>query len=136
MIDDILTLPEIATIDGKEYKFKYTCKSYGILEQMTKKSTFEIRDLMLDGRLGIIDSIEVICAGLIDNHSEAEINTVRKYIQDNLHIISDINMAVIQAFIKPLMPPEIYKKLIEAKKELKNIVESGDKLKKKRKKAS
>ena len=135
MIDDILTLPEIATIDGKEYKLKYTCRSYGILEQMTGKSTFEIRDLMLDNRLGILDSIEVICAGLVDNHTDAEIKTVRQYIQDNLHIISDINMAVVQAFIKPIMPPEVYQKLVEAKKEIKHLVESKE-IKKKRKKAS
>lgn len=137
MIDDILSLPEVATIDGKEYKIEYTCKAYGILEAMTGKSTFKIRNLMLDGELGIIDSIEVICAGLNKNHTDEEVKNVRKYVENNLHIISEINMEVVKAFIKPLMPPEVYNKLIEAKKEVHKILEAGDEIKKKtRKKVS
>ena len=134
MIEDVLSLPEIATINGKEYKFEYTCKAYGIIEAITKKSTFEIRDLMLDNRLGIIDSIEVICAGLDKNHTPAEILDVRKYIQDHLHIITEINMAVTQAFFKPLLPPEVFNKLKEAKKEITKILENGEKKTTKRKK--
>ena len=134
MIDDIMSLPEIVKIDGKEYKIEYTCKSYGILEAMTGKSTFEIKDLLFDGKLGIMDCIEVICAGLTNNHTDSEITTVRDFIKDNLYVLQEVNMEVMKAFIKPLLPPEIYQKLLEAKKELTKIIESGDKIKKKSKK--
>ena len=136
MIDDILSLPEIATINGKEYKFEYTCKAYGIIETIARKSTFEIRDLMVDGKLGIIDSIEVICAGLDKNHTPDEILEIRKYIQDHLHVITEINMAVTQAFFKPLLPPEVFLKLKEAKKEITKILENGEKKTKRKKKAT
>ena len=43
-IEDILTLPEIFTIDGKEYKSEFDCKSYGMLEAITGKSIYKIQD--------------------------------------------------------------------------------------------
>ena len=130
MIEDILTLPEIATIDGKEYKFEYDCKAYAIMETMTGKSTFEIKDLMLDNKLGITDSIEVICAGLLRNHTDDEVKMVRTFITENLYVINSINMAVVNAFIKPLTPPEIYEKLVEAKNKITKAVKEVKKNKK------
>ena len=119
-IEDILTLPETFTVDGKEYKAEFDCTSYGILEQMTGKSIYKIQDLIADNNLFMTDSIEVICASLIKHHTDKEINDFREYLKNNLSTITLINFPIVQAFFKGIAPPEIFKKVQEIQGTLKN----------------
>lgn len=132
MIEDILSMPEVFEIDGIEYKAQFDCKSYGILENITQKSIYKIQDLIADNNLFMQDSIELICASLIKNHSEKEISELREKIKNNLSLITVINMPVVTAFFKGISPPEIFEKVKELHKK---ILDTVDKPKKKAKKA-
>ena len=126
-IEDILTLPEIFTINGKEYKSEFDCKSYGMLEAITGKSIYKIQDLICENNLFMTDTIEVICASLIKHHTADEINNLREYIKNHLSVINEVNYTVVQAFFKGIAPPEIF---LEVKKAQKKVDEIKKKIEK------
>ena len=127
MIDDILSMPEIFEIDGKEYKAEFDCRSYAILESMTGKSVYRIQDLIADNNLFLMDSIEVVCASLIKNHTEAEIKEVREKLTLSPCLLVQINMPVITSFFKGIAPPEIFKRVLELQGKIKDIDKKKEK---------
>lgn len=128
MIEDILTMPETFTVDGKEYKAQFDCKSYGVLENITQKSIYKIQELIADNNLFMQDSIELICASVLKNHTEQEIVELRNKITNNLSYISIVKMPVITAFFKGIAPPEIFQRVQELQA---NILKTVEKPKKK-----
>lgn len=134
-IEDILTIPEILHIDGKDFKAEFDCRSYAILEQMTNKSIYKIQDLIPDNNLFMTDKIEMICASLIKHHTEKEIAEVRDYLQKNLSVIQQVNMPLIQAFYKGIAPPEVFLKVKELTEKAREKVEEAHDKKKVKKKA-
>lgn len=120
-IEDILTLPETFTVDGKEYKAEFDCRSYGILEALTGKSIYKLQELMCDNNLFMTDTIELICASLIKHHKEDEIDVLRKNIKSNLSLINEVRLSVVQAFFKGIAPPEIFEEVKKAQNEVEEI---------------
>lgn len=118
-IDDILNMPEIAEVNGKSYKIEYDNMAYGVVESMTSKGTFEVQRLIASGKLGLKDSKEVILAGLLKHH-ENEINEIRGLLDKNLYLITDFNLTVVRAFNKPLLPPDVYKAVVELEEKYRN----------------
>jgi hypothetical protein len=132
-VEDILQIPEILHINGKDYKAEFDCKSYAILEQMTGKSIYKIQDLIPDNNLFLTDSIELLCASLIKHHTDAEIVEVRNFVQEHLSVVKQVNMPLIQAFYKGIAPPEVFAKVKELTDSIKTKVGEEDKKKVKRK---
>lgn len=134
MIEDILNLPKVIEICKKEYKIEYDCKAYALLEAMTGKSTLEIKNKLENSVLGLMDSIEVICCGLVKHHTDDEIKEVREHIKNNLFEIQKINIEVMIAFLTPLAPPEMFETYQKAFGKIKEFEKSAVKKKRKSKK--
>lgn len=133
-IEDIFNVPEKLVIDGKEYDFEFDNKSFATLETLTQKGTFKIRELLLDNNLTLNESIELVCCGLIKHYKANEISVVRDILQKTPSVWASNNDAILKAFLKPLMPPEVYLKMEEVKEKLRKLTEQPEEKKKKPKK--
>lgn len=119
MLADIFNVPAEIEIDGKKYKAEYDFNGYATLETLTGKGMYNLYNLlMVQNNLTLNDSIEVICCSLLKHHTPDEITKVRDYLSKNIYAIQDLNVAVIGAFVAPMMPPEILNAVDEAKKKL------------------
>ena len=108
-IQDILNKPETIKIDGNEYKLEYDHKALGMVELQTNKSIYKIYDLIFkDNNLMFLDSVEVVCGGLLKHHTEKEITEARTYMLQNPSFWNSNNDAILTAFAKVMMPPEIF----------------------------
>lgn len=117
MLEDIFNIPTEVKIDGKTYKAEYDFKGYATLETLTGKGFYKLYNLlMVQNNLTLSDSIEIICCSFLKHHSTDDVAHIREYLTDNLHVLKDINSAVIGAFIIPHLPPEIMDTVKEVKK--------------------
>lgn len=129
MIEDILSTPEIFTVNEKEYKAEFDCKSYGLLEAFTQKSIYKIQDLLAENNLFLTDTIDLICASVVKNHTDEEVKELRTYLQSNLSVITFVKLVVVQAFFKGIAPPEIFNEV----KKMQNKIDDVKKKTKKKK---
>lgn len=111
MLEDLLISTQKVEINNKSYSLEYDHKSYAMLEILTGKGLFRIKEMFLNSNnLSFQDSIEMICCACLKHHSEKEISELRDYLLDNLGVISTLSQCVLCAFIKPLMPPDVMQK--------------------------
>lgn len=119
---DIFNVPAEIEINGKKYKAEYDFNGYATLETLTGKGMHNLYNLlMVQNNLTLHDSIEIICCSLLKHHKPEEITKVRDYLSENLHAIQDLNVAVIGAFVAPMMSPEILNAINDAKKKLAEV---------------
>lgn len=117
MLADIFNVPTEVEINGKKYKAEYDFTGYATLETLTGKGFHKLYNLlMVQNNLTLTDSIEIICCAFLKHHTAEEVAAVRIYLQENLHIIQEINTLIIGAFILPHLPPEIMETVKEVKK--------------------
>lgn len=118
MLEDLFNITQKVTINNKEYSLEYNHKSYAVLESVTGKGLFKLKDLFVNqNNLTFEDSIEIICCACLIHHKTDEIELLRKYLRENLGIFSLISQPVLYAFLSPLMPPEIMEKFQDELKE-------------------
>lgn len=129
MLEDLFNSTQTMEVNGKVFSLEYNHKSYAVLETLTGKGLFKLKDLFINqNNLSFQDSIEIVCCACLKNHTEKEVTELRDYLTDNLGVISSLSQPVLYAFIKPLLPPEIMKKFVEnsvdknkVKKKMKNM---------------
>lgn len=118
MLEDLIIPAQKVKIDDKTYSMEYDHKSYAVLESLTGKGIFKIKDLFLsENNLTIEESINLVCCACMKHHNSDEIELLRQYLLSNLGVLSVISEPVLLAFLRPLMPPEILEKF---QAELKN----------------
>ena len=119
MLADIFNIPLEIEINGKKYKAEYDFNGYAVLETLTGKGFYKLYNLlMVQNNLTLNDSVEIVCCSLLKHHTENEIKEVRDYLQKNIHVIQDLNVAVIGAFIAPMLDPEIVENIQGLKKKV------------------
>lgn len=119
MLADIFNVPIEVEINGKTYKAEYNFKTYAILESLTGKSYYKLYDLlMIENNLTLKDSVEIICCSFIKHHTTEEVAKIREYLQDNIHLIKELNNSIIGAFVLPILPPEIVNTINDVKKKI------------------
>jgi hypothetical protein len=132
-VEDIFNIPEKLVINGKEYDFEFDNRAFATLEGLTQKGTYKIRELLLDNNLTLNECTELVCCGLIKNYKADEISVIRQELQKSPSVWTSNNDAILKAFLKPLMPPEIYLKMEEVKAKLQKLVDKPEKKKKPKK---
>ena len=117
MIQDILNTPEKLVVNGKDYFIEYNHNSIGIIEISTNKSIYNIYELiMVKNNLPFLDTIELVCGGLLKHHTSREIEEVREYMLKTPSFWQTNNDAILTAFAKMMMPPEVLKILQDLEK--------------------
>lgn len=130
-INDILNTPEKLIISSKEYSLEFDNMAYGTLEAVTQKGIFKIRELLLDNNLTLSDCVELVCCGLMKHNKNQEIEEARAELNKTPSIWTTNNNAIFNAFLKPLMPPEVYLAMESIKEKIQNLSEETLKKKKK-----
>ncbi len=119
MLKDIFNSPQIATIDGKDYKFEYNHAAYAILENKTQKSAYDFYDLFMSNKeIMIKDALVIVTCAMQKHHKPKDILKFEENLRNYPGLWQEIKEAVISAFIIPLLPPQILKesKLFENSK--------------------
>lgn len=111
MIEDIFTTPQKLLINSVEYLMEFDNRAYAMLEDVTKKGLFKIYDLLVsENNLSFNDCIELVCCGLLKHNPSSKIAEVKNSLLNDLSLLSKNNKAIMGAFIKPLLPPEVLQK--------------------------
>ena len=121
MLTDIFNQPQKTTIEDKEYFFEYDHASLAALEKRTGKSPYEIYDtLMTKNQVMLNDSVAMVTCAMLKAHTPDEILKIEEKLQTHPGLWYEIRESVISAFIIPMLPPEIMRKLEENTKKKQN----------------
>src|SRR5574344_350878 len=118
MITDIFIKPIEINVNDKTYKLEYDHNAYSKLELKLNKGIFAIMEELTSGNFKIDDYINTAICGLLKLHSDKEIKTKKKEFEKNPYILLKNVPAISAAYIQPLTPPEVLKKLENKKKEM------------------
>ena len=112
MKNSLLNQPIKIEFKGREYKFQYDYYALGVLEELSGKGVYEILDLIVRSKsLRIKDMKNIISCAMLVNHKEEDF----KILMENLNACPSeamkIHSAAKSAFILPLLPDEMVKKM-------------------------
>lgn len=108
MIKDIMNKPYEINLEGESYTLDYDNKAYAELENLTGKGLFRIYDeFVIKNNLKYSDCIEIVCCGMLKNHTHGEIAKARITLNEKRFLFLQNIAAVTMAFMEPLTPPEI-----------------------------
>ena len=123
MIQDILTTPQKAQIDDKTYFFEFNHLALATLEKNTRKSAYEIYDILIEkNALTIDESVALLYAGMLKHHSDKEIIELTQRVQEYPGLFKSLQESLITAFVLPMMPPEVLREFSSKKKEVKKEI--------------
>ena len=112
MLADIFTQPQKVKINSKEYSFQYDHASLAMLEKRTRKSPYEIYDLLISqNQVMISDSIALVACAMLKFHSTEEILDMEEQLRQQPGLWHEVKEPVIAAFLAPMMPPKILRKM-------------------------
>ena len=111
MITDIMTKTIKVRVNDKSYTFEFDNKAYAELEMKTGKGIFQLYEGVLESSLSFSQYCELALCALIKHHNEEEISEFAKFLEENPYFIVKNLPSIASAFLIPLTPPEVIKKM-------------------------
>ena len=111
MITDIMTKTIKVHINDKSYTFEFDNKAYAELEMKTEKGIFQLYEGLLESSLSFSQYCELALCALKKHHNEEEISKFAKFLEENPYFIVKNLSSIASAFLIPLTPPEVIKKI-------------------------
>ena len=108
MINDILNEAQKVEIEDNTYLFEFDHLALAALEKDTQKSIYEIYNTIMEKKpLTLKDNISLLTAGMLNHHSEKEIDVLKNRIKKYPGFFNVLKDVLYSAFSIPMMPPEI-----------------------------
>lgn len=115
-LEDILPGYEVVFIDDKEYKIEYDFRAIAYFEKKTDMTIYQAKELILDNKMKLSDQVVLFHAGLLRHQPKFELEALTNR-KDIALLLTDISDNVMNAFLRPLLPPEIFEKIKQDTKE-------------------
>jgi hypothetical protein len=109
-LEDIQQLPEIVKIDGLELKVEFDFNAIANFERKSGMSVYKAKELILNGELNLSDQVILLHSGLLKHQPKFKFETLTNRADIGIFLQS-ISDPVMDAFFRPLLPPEIYEKI-------------------------
>lgn len=118
-LDDIKSEPIVINFGGKDLKLEFDNHSLALAEIQTSKGIFNIQKLMFANNLPLANCVEIFCAALAKHHDIETIIKIKEELIAKPYLLAIYSDCVVAAFMRPLIAPEIYRKILkkEAEKE-------------------
>ena len=119
-LQDIKSYYELELNDEK-LKIEFDFNSIGVVEMITCKGIFKIKELIEAGNLGTLDILNIFCAGLTKHHKEETIQKIREFLQKNIYLFPALTNHLTFPLFRPLYPPEVYNEVFSKVKNESNV---------------
>jgi len=102
---DIKSAVKEIELNGKKLALEYDYRAYAMIEELCKKSVYEIKDDILGGKISLTNQVIVLYCGLL-RHQENFSLTEIKSLKNLGHFLAKSFPALLEAFFSPLLPPK------------------------------
>lgn len=112
MKNALMNQPIKIEFKGDEYKFQYDYNALGVLEELSGKGVYEILDLIINSKsLKIKDMKNIISCAMLIHHDDKDFKNLMTKLNSTPSEAMRIHSAAKSAFILPLLPDELVKKV-------------------------
>lgn len=92
------------TLNGRKIALEYDYRAYAMIEEITQKSIYEIKDDFFEGKISMKNHVIVLFCGFLRHNSDFSINEIKNH--PNIgHFLNETLPEMLEAFFTPLLPP-------------------------------
>ena len=127
MLNDIHQTPTTIEFENKTYSFEFNHCAYASFEKATNKSIFEMYENIIENKKTKLSEIPaLLSSAMLKHHTKEEIVELKTKIENEPWIWQNLEIAINNAFIVPLIPPKVLRDLptTNKKKRKKQIVKT------------